>query len=144
MPMRSLRPKYSLGTSGRPGCGDGTPRQRRRESEAAMAGSGRTRVWQGRAGHMAMNGSSDRAAIADSQAPSSRGLVLGMLCFVYVLNFLDRQLVSILAKPIQDSLTISDGELGRLTGFYFAFFYCFIAIPVGWLSSDGRRLGKKG
>ncbi|MFN4095763.1 MAG: MFS transporter, partial [Sphingomonas sp.] len=63
-----------------------------------------------------------------------RGLVLGMLCFVYVLNFLDRQLVSILAKPIQDSLQISDGQLGYVTGFYFALFYCFIAIPVGWLA----------
>src|SRR3546814_20347614 len=112
MPMRSLRPKYSLGTSSRPGCGDGTPRQRRRESEAAMAGSGRTRVWQGRAGHMAMNGSSDRAAIADSQAPSSRGLVLGMVGFVYVLNFLDRQLVSILPKPPKASKTNSD-ETGK-------------------------------
>lgn len=69
-----------------------------------------------------------------------RGLVLGMLCFVYVLNFLDRQLVSILAKPIQDSLQISDGQLGYITGFYFALFYCFIAIPVGWLADRGNRV----
>ncbi|MDK2766210.1 MAG: MFS transporter [Sphingomonas sp.] len=69
-----------------------------------------------------------------------RGLVLGMLCFVYVLNFLDRQLVSILAKPIQDSLQISDGQLGYITGFYFALFYCFIAIPVGWLADRSNRV----
>jgi predicted MFS family arabinose efflux permease len=66
--------------------------------------------------------------------------VLGMLCFVYVLNFLDRQLVSILAKPIQDSLQITDGQLGKLTGFYFALFYCFIAIPIGWLADRGNRV----
>lgn len=69
-----------------------------------------------------------------------RGLVLGMLCFVYVLNFLDRQLVSILAKPIQDNLQISDGQLGYITGFYFALFYCFIAIPVGWLADRSNRV----
>ncbi len=68
------------------------------------------------------------------------GLVLGMLCFVYVLNFLDRQLISILAKPIQDGLQITDGQLGRITGFYFALFYCFIAIPVGWLADRTNRV----
>jgi predicted MFS family arabinose efflux permease len=67
-------------------------------------------------------------------------LVLGMLCFVYVLNFLDRQLISILAKPIQEGLQISDSQLGRITGFYFALFYCFIAIPVGWLADRTNRM----
>nr|WP_246623875.1 MFS transporter [Sphingomonas colocasiae] len=67
-------------------------------------------------------------------------MVLGMLCFVYVLNFLDRQLVSILAKPIQDGLQITDSQLGRITGFYFALFYCFIAIPVGWLADRTSRV----
>lgn len=68
------------------------------------------------------------------------GLVLGILCFVYVLNFLDRQLVSILAKPIQDALQVTDGQLGRITGLYFALFYCFIAIPVGWLADRTNRV----
>ena len=68
------------------------------------------------------------------------GVVLGMLCFVYVLNFLDRQLVSILAKPIQDGLNISDSQLGLITGLYFAMFYCFIAIPVGWLADRTNRV----
>lgn len=75
-------------------------------------------------------------------APPRRGtgLVLGMLCFVYVLNFLDRQLISILAKPIQDELAISDSQLGKITGLYFALFYCFIAIPVGWLADRTNRV----
>lgn len=67
-------------------------------------------------------------------------ITLAMLCFVYVLNFLDRQLISILAKPIQEGLGISDGELGLLTGFYFALFYCFIAIPIGWLADRTSRV----
>ena len=66
--------------------------------------------------------------------------VLATLCFVYVLNFLDRQLLSILAKPIQDELGISDGQLGLLGGLYFAMFYCVLAIPVGWLADRGNRV----
>jgi MFS family permease len=66
--------------------------------------------------------------------------VLAVLCFVYVLNFLDRQLLSILAKPIQDSLHITDGQLGLIGGLYFAFFYCFIAVPVGWFADRTNRV----
>ncbi|WP_033963096.1 spinster family MFS transporter [Sphingomonas sp. Ant H11] len=69
-----------------------------------------------------------------------RGLVLFVLTFVYVLNFLDRQLIGILAKPIQDSLQITDGQLGLLGGLYFALFYCFIAIPVGWFADRTNRV----
>jgi predicted MFS family arabinose efflux permease len=79
----------------------------------------------------------------DSQASAPGAgarITLAMLCFVYVLNFLDRQLISILAKPIQDGLGISDGQLGLLTGFYFALFYCFIAIPIGWMADRTSRV----
>ncbi|NIJ28839.1 MFS family permease [Sphingomonas insulae] len=69
------------------------------------------------------------------------GIVLAMLTFVYVLNFLDRQLLGILAKPIQDSLHITDGQLGLIGGLYFAMFYCFIAIPVSWLADRTSRVG---
>jgi MFS family permease len=68
------------------------------------------------------------------------GVVLCTLTFVYVLNFLDRQLLGILAKPIQDSLHITDGQLGLIGGLYFAFFYCFIAVPVGWFADRTNRV----
>src|SRR5580698_6589092 len=80
-------------------------------------------------------------AVAKSRIPGARAwFVLGMLCFVYVLNFLDRQLLSILAKPIQDSLHVSDGQLGLIGGLYFALFYCLISIPVGWLADRTNRV----
>ena len=78
-----------------------------------------------------------------SPPPVSRlrgGIVLAVLTFVYVLNFLDRQLLGILAKPIQDTLHITDGQLGKVSGLYFAFFYCFIAIPVGWFADRTNRV----
>jgi len=67
-------------------------------------------------------------------------IALGMLCLVYVLNFLDRQLLSILAKPIQDTLHVTDSQLGRIGGLYFALFYCLISIPVGWLADKSNRV----
>ena len=81
-----------------------------------------------------------RPTVAATATRSGSGLILGLLCFVYVLNFLDRQLVSILAKPIEDQLAITDGQLGRVTGLYFALFYCFIAVPVGWLADRTNRV----
>lgn len=78
---------------------------------------------------------------APTARPGARAwAVLAILCFVYVLNFLDRQLLSILAKPIQDELGISDGQLGLIGGLYFAMFYCVLAIPVGWLADRTNRV----
>jgi len=82
-----------------------------------------------------------RPAIYAGQRARHPGIVLAMLTFVYVLNFLDRQLLGILAKPIQDSLRITDGQLGLIGGLYFAMFYCFIAIPVSWLADRTSRVG---
>jgi MFS family permease len=81
--------------------------------------------------------------MANATEPVSRlrgGIVLVTLTFVYVLNFLDRQLLGILAKPIQDSLHITDAQLGKIGGLYFAFFYCFIAVPVGYFADRTNRV----
>lgn len=84
-----------------------------------------------------------RAAAHSQPVPAAPGarawVVLAMLWFVYVLNFLDRQLLSILAKPIQDSLGVTDTQLGMISGLYFALFYCLISIPVGWLADRTNR-----
>lgn len=73
-------------------------------------------------------------------SPGKRAwLVLGMLTFVYVLNFLCRMLPSILAKPITETLHLTDGQFGLITGFYFAVFYTFISIPIGYLADRTSR-----
>ncbi len=90
----------------------------------------------------------DPLAEAAARPPAKAGgrawWVLGILTFVYVLNFLDRQLLSILAAPIQAELGVSDGQLGLITGLYFALFYCLIAIPVGWLADKTNRVAVVG
>jgi MFS family permease len=65
---------------------------------------------------------------------------LGILCFVYVINFLDRQLLAILAKQVQESLSLDDAQLGLLSGLLFALSYCLLAIPVGWLADRSNRV----
>jgi MFS family permease len=80
-------------------------------------------------------------ALSNPGASQTRAwVVLITLCFVYVLNFLDRSLLSILAKPIQDTLHVTDGQLGLIGGLFFALFYCFISIPVGWLADKTNRV----
>lgn len=89
---------------------------------------------------MPMQSAAGGADAHSSPVQKGAWVALGTLWFIYVLNFLDRQLLSILAKPIQDTLHISDSQLGLLGGLYFAFFYCFIAIPVGWLADRTNRV----
>lgn len=82
-----------------------------------------------------------RPAEANDRRPGVREwVVLLSLLAIYILNFLDRSLLAILAKPIQDSLHISDAQLGLIGGLYFAAFYCFIAIPVGWVADRMNRI----
>ena len=83
----------------------------------------------------------ESAFAASRHRPDVRAwAALGILCFVYVINFLDRQLLSILAKPIQDDLGVTDGQLGLISGLYFALFYCVLAIPVGWFADRANRV----
>ncbi|MGV3478719.1 MAG: spinster family MFS transporter [Sphingobium sp.] len=91
----------------------------------------------------AVDPSSARAARPASAAarPDGRAwFVLGVLCFVYVLNFLDRQLLSILAKPIRDELGLTHGQIGLISGLYFALFYGVISIPVAWFADRANRV----
>src|SRR5215467_2731629 len=71
----------------------------------------------------------------DGQASSRYArYVLGVLVLVYVFNFLDRQILSILAERIRADLGVSDAELGFLYGTAFAVFYALFGIPLGRLA----------
>jgi predicted MFS family arabinose efflux permease len=69
-----------------------------------------------------------------------RYVVVWLLVIVYTLNFLDRQLISVLAEPIRKDLKLTDTQLGMLGGIYFAAFYTFFGIPVGWLADRTKRI----
>ena len=59
---------------------------------------------------------------------------LALLVVVYVLNFLDRQILSILAERIKADLGLSDAQIGFLYGTAFAVFYALFGIPLGRLA----------
>lgn len=66
---------------------------------------------------------------AAPQTQSTR-LLLWTLLIVYILNFLDRQIVNILAEEISRDLKLSDTQIGLMTGLAFAVFYTFLGIPI--------------
>ena len=70
---------------------------------------------------------------------SYRRYGISLLFLVYVFNFLDRQIVTILAEPIKQDLGIADWQLGLMTGTAFAVFYCTLGIPIARLAERRNR-----
>lgn len=73
------------------------------------------------------------------QNPAYRYFVLGFLTLIYVLSFVDRQIVNILGEYIIDDLKLSDGQFGALSGIAFAAIYVTAGIPVARLADIGVR-----
>ncbi|WP_276591690.1 spinster family MFS transporter [Sphingomicrobium nitratireducens] len=65
--------------------------------------------------------------------------MMAMLVIAYTLNFIDRQIIGILAEPIKLDLKLSDGQLGWMGGTAFALFYTALAIPVALLADRKNR-----
>ena len=70
---------------------------------------------------------------------SYKAWVLFMLLVVYIFNFIDRQIIGILAVPIQAELALSDTQLSLMGGIAFALFYTVLGIPIAWLADRKNR-----
>ncbi|MBM4382472.1 MAG: MFS transporter [Deltaproteobacteria bacterium] len=83
---------------------------------------------------------SAETASAASPSEGYRRYALGLLLTVYVFNFLDRQILTILNPAISRDLQLSDGALGFLAGPVFALFYTTAGIPIArWADIGVRR-----
>ena len=80
--------------------------------------------------------------MTDQNFPSKsyRRFALVLLTIVYGFNFIDRQIVGILAPFIQADLDLTNTQLGLITGLAFATFYTLVAIPVAWLADRYNRV----
>lgn len=72
--------------------------------------------------------------------PRYRAYVLFILVVVYTFNFIDRQIVGILAIEIKKDLLLTDAQLGLMSGFAFALFYTFLGIPIAMLADRANRV----
>jgi MFS family permease len=70
-----------------------------------------------------------------------RVYVLVILLLVYTFNFIDRQIVGILAIPIKHELGLTDTQLGLVGGLALALFYTLLGIPIARLADRVSRVG---
>jgi MFS family permease len=86
------------------------------------------------------NGPAAAAPDPNAPVPAYSWYALGVLVVVYILNFIDRQILSILANDIKADLGVPDDYLGFLYGTAFAVFYALFGIPLGKLADSWKRV----
>jgi len=69
-----------------------------------------------------------------------RSYALNILLLVFILNFIDRSLLSVVAPQMKPELGISDTAFGLLTGFGFALLYTIVGIPLAQYSETRNRV----
>ena len=79
------------------------------------------------------------AAAARPRIAAYAWYALFVLVLVYIINFIDRQIISILAQDIKRDLHLENAQIGFLYGTAFAVFYALFGIPLGRLADSWYR-----
>jgi len=82
----------------------------------------------------------DPGAAISPIAAGARRYTLILLLVIYTLNFLDRQIINILAEPIKQELGLADWQMGAMTGLAFAAIYTFLGVPMARFSDRHNRV----
>lgn len=81
------------------------------------------------------------AGVAEFHASQGyRWYVAWLLFVVYVFNFADRQILTVLMEPIRKEFHFSDTQLGLLGGLAFAVLYSTLGIPIARLADKKHRV----
>jgi MFS family permease len=70
---------------------------------------------------------------------ANAALVLALLLVAYIFNYLDRQILAIIAGPINDELLLYDRQFGALSGPPFAILYSVLGVPLALLADRTNR-----
>ena len=79
------------------------------------------------------------ASTSGSPSRAYANYVLGVLTVMYLFNYLDRWVLSILVEPIKAEFGASDAWMGFLLGPAFAIFYTTLGLPVARLADRYSR-----
>jgi MFS family permease len=88
---------------------------------------------------------SAEAVVVPAQPQQSRAslryawYIVGVLTFVYIFSFIDRQIFSLLVGPLRHDLHISDTQISYLIGLGFVVFFALFGIPIGRLADIYSR-----
>jgi MFS family permease len=88
------------------------------------------------------NVSQDQAAgtsTEDYPSETYAWYVVAVLVFAYTVSYVDRTILTLMVKPIRETLGISDVQISLLHGLAFAIFYTVLGVPLGWLADRGNR-----
>jgi MFS family permease len=95
-----------------------------------------------------VNGTEERGttirSLPDSQdsgvsSPKYAWYVVAVLTGCYTLSFVDRQILSLLVRPIKQDLALNDTQIGLLQGLAFAVFYTLCGLPIGRIADQHTR-----
>ncbi|WP_439532434.1 spinster family MFS transporter [Polymorphobacter sp.] len=83
----------------------------------------------------------DRPRDGDDHIVSRRYYILFCLTAAYCLNFVDRQIFSVLVPLIKAEFMLSDTQVGLLSGFAFVALYSILAVPIARFSDRSSPRG---
>jgi MFS family permease len=81
-------------------------------------------------------------AATPAAAPYSRAYTryaMWLLLGIYIVNFIDRSVINILAEPIKQDLKLADWQLGLMSGLAFAILYTFLGVPIARFAEHSHR-----
>ena len=77
--------------------------------------------------------------MVEHRRTANPNVILAFLLLTYIFNFLDRQILGILAGPIMEDLELNDAQFGAIGGIAFALLYSVLAIPLAMLADRTSR-----